>query len=1306
MVDNQRAHPRYAVAVDVAVTLRDGQTVFCSIKDFSIGGLFLGGHAVVDTLGGAINTGVVIKVEFDTPEGPYQFDGEIVRFTDTGAGVRFTHRNIAALKHLQDLSAKQGESVGEHGGVMLRQPNPAVAEACGRIIHAFALIEEYLKRLSEDIFDASSKAANNDEQSSLFHAFKELKRIEGGIYEQFMTMMEKQLALYTTTDFENAYRTHDHKSRDAGLSLIDKDEFDNWLSITSLITSIESRYDQELYEVEKRLDSISVNPVNRENNPAAPYAMGHIFFDAIDEMFDDSFVNQLVYESYQKIFRIHFPELLAQLNALFKDESILDDLEQEYQLVKGEDVGIEDEEEDESATSTTASSRSGTSSPNVARGAPRAPGSQPVAPTTPTGSTQSEPSLSASEQIRLKRGAGSYGSLRELLTSARDVSRRGGGASSALAPAVAGIPGESFSASDVMQGLSQLPPESGLQGLREEGIDIADYLTNHLRKDNPDGQNMVIAAPEYEAIGMMEQLLGTMQFDRLMNKIVKDWLHKLEVPLLKAMVNEPDMLSRDNSPAQQLIDRLDNLGEIVPESPPEESEEIRAKVDKLIGRVTDEVETNADVIPETVIELDKIHKEELQSYTKNLEGAVEAGKKEHKVYKARRFVLTEINKLIGGRKVPEIVLELLDAGWKNLLLSTYMREGHESTVFKTYLGIIDQLHKLLLITKSYNDTETKTALKTYEWIERMLSISAHDKKRAVGVSAQLKGLLQRDGVPPRAEIKIKKVPMLDVDTFSGVLDDGKFKPDEIDENEWQRWIVKGKNLTVDDAGIFTNDKGDTTRVSLAWIDGSHSYFIFVDQSGKKKLGFSIGELALRLYDQSLEMLDGGGMPIIERVSQTIIEDTHEKVIQYAQTDELTGLLSRRAFVLEIERVLRRAKRDKSTHILCYLDLDRFNVINNTCGHDAGDRLLQEVTSIFKAECDKGTIISHLNGDEFGFIFENCHRVAGLEKAKKIQQALRNFYFKCDENEFSITASIGAVEISKDSESQRELLSSVDSACFAAKEAGRDRIQLSHVDNKILKARQSAMEWVGRIKSLFDKDLVRLRCQKIAPLHPESGLRAHYEVLLVVKDEAGNPVSLEEFISAAELYNRITDIDQWVVGSVLDWLEDNQSKISHIDGLSVNISGNSMSDKLFMDNLYDRLTSGNFDPRFITFEVTETSAIDDIDYAIFFINKLKTTGCRFSLDDFGTGLSSYAYLRKLPVDYLKIDGVFVKNIDTSEDDMAVVHSISEIGHVMGKKIIAEFVSNEAVLKKISETDIEFGQGYAIEKPITLDQLLKK
>ncbi|MDH3355033.1 MAG: EAL domain-containing protein, partial [Chromatiales bacterium] len=196
-----------------------------------------------------------------------------------------------------------------------------------------------------------------------------------------------------------------------------------------------------------------------------------------------------------------------------------------------------------------------------------------------------------------------------------------------------------------------------------------------------------------------------------------------------------------------------------------------------------------------------------------------------------------------------------------------------------------------------------------------------------------------------------------------------------------------------------------------------------------------------------------------------------------------------------------------------------------------------------------------------------------------------------------------------------------------------------------------------------------------------------------------------FIAAAELYNRITDIDQWVVGSVFDWLEENQTKIRDIDGLSINISGNSMSDKLFMDYLYDRLTSGNFNPHFITFEVTETSAIDDIDYAIFFINKLKTTGCRFSLDDFGTGLSSYAYLRKLPVDYLKIDGVFVKNIDTNEDDMAVVCSISEIAHVMGKKVIAEFVANEQVLEKLQGTDIEFGQGYAIEKPITLDQLLR-
>ncbi|MDH3355621.1 MAG: DUF1631 family protein, partial [Chromatiales bacterium] len=775
------------------------------------------------------------------------------------------------------------------------------------------------------------------------------------------------------------------------------------------------------------------------------------------------------------------------------------------------------------------------------------------------------PDLTASEQIRQRRGPGSYGSLRDLLTSAREVSSRGRASSPARAPTDEVIaPGQSFSSQDMMQGLAQITSDQGLDELREEGVDVAEYLTEQIRKQNPSSQNKVIGHTEREALGMMEQLLGTMQFDQLMNNIVKSWLQKLEVPLLKAMVNEPELLSRDDSPVQKLFDRLDSIGEIVPESPPEASKEVRAKVDKIIGRISNEVETNADVIPDAVIELDKIHREELQSFNKNRKDAVEAGKKEHKVYEARRVVLTELNKLIGGREMPEVVLELLDAGWKNLLLSTFMREGRESTVFKTYLGFIEQLHKLLSITKSYNDTEAKSALKTYEWIERMLSISAHDKKKAATVSDQLKGLLQKEGTPPREKLKKKKVPLLDANSFSGVLDDAKFKPAKLDDAQWQSWLIKAKNIALKDAGIYKDGKEDPFRVSLAWVDDDHTHFVFVDQSGKRSLNLTIGEVALRLYDQSLEILDGGGMPMTERVSQTLIQDVHGKVLQYAQTDELTGLLSRRAFVQEIERVLMRSKREKSTHILCYLDIDRFNVINNTCGHDAGDQLLQEVTSIFKAEADDKTTVAHLNGDEFGFIFEDCHRVAGLEKAKKIQQALRNFYFKCDDNEFSITASIGAVEISKDSTSQRELLSAVDSACFAAKEAGRDRIQLSHADNKILNARRNAMEWVGRIKSLFDKDLVRLRCQKIAPLDQKSNLKAHYEVLLVVKDEAGNPVSLEEFIAAAELYNRITDIDQWVVGSVFDWLEENQTKIRDIDGLSINISGNSMSDKLFMD----------------------------------------------------------------------------------------------------------------------------------------------
>ncbi|NOR51543.1 MAG: DUF1631 family protein [Gammaproteobacteria bacterium] len=1412
MVDNQRAYPRYAVAVDIAVTVNGGETAFCSIKDFCIGGIYFDGCSIIDSPSGKAQLGTTLKIEFDAPNGTFQFDGEIVRITSAGVGVRFTHRNIAALKYLQELSAEQGALAGEDGGVMLRQPNSDVADACSRIIYTFVawLIEEYLKRLSENIFDASSTAANNEDQGTLFHAFKELKRFEGDIHDHFMEMMEQQLSLYTAAEFKNAYKIHEADGGGGGLSLVDKGEFDNWLSITALISSMETRYHQEFFEIEKRLDSISVNPVNRENNPAAPFAIGHIFFDAIDGKFEESLVNEIVYQSYEKIFRVHYPELISQLNSLFKSESILEDLEQEYEVVKlGEDGEPVEElepeepeelepEEDEleipaaPQQSVAPSSRQPVSSPSSPRGAfsapsspsggaasqPRQPASYfsgnsgdiaapqyqpgggasqqrqpapyfdgdsgeiaapqyqpegaasqlrqpgpffngnsgeiaaPIAQSVGRSSTQSAQFGSSeqggqsrfeSEQFNLRGGGGSYGSLRDLLTSARvargrTIARGGAGVTGATTS------GQRFSSQDVMQELSRFAPAGGLEGLREEGVDVAEYLTSQLQQKSPENRDMVLASSEGEALGMMGQFLGTMQFDRLMNRIVKQWLQRLEIPLLKAMVNDPELLGQDDSPAQQLFEHLDNLGEIVPEMPPEASRDVRAKVDKLIERVTDEVETNTNVIPETVAAIGEIHQHELKGYNKNRERAIELGKKEYEVIEARQVVLTELNKLIGGREVPEVLLELLDAGWKNLLLSTYMREGSDSTVFKTYIGIIEQLKRLLSITNVYNDTEAKTGQKTHEWIDRMLSISAQDKDKSKAVTKQLKELLDKEGAESRAAVKMKRVPVLTAETFSGMADDGQYKPAKLSDEEWQRWLVKGQNISLKDAAIYKDEEGATSKVSLAWIDDDHTHFIFIDRSGTKQLSLSIGELAKRLYNQSLEIFDGGALPVVERTSQVIMEDTHEKIVNYAKTDELTGLLGRREFILEIERVLLQAKREKTVHVLCYLDLDRFTVINSTCGHEAGDQLLKDVAEIFTSTCEGNVIISHLNGDEFGFIFEDCSRVAGLQKAKKIQQALRNFIFECDDNEFSITASIGAVEISKDSESQSKLLSAVDSACFAAKDAGRDRIQLSHTDNKALKARQNAMAWVGQIKSYFDKGLVQLKCQKIEPLNPESGLKPHYEVLLRVNDASGEPVALEEFIAAAEFYNRITDIDQWVAGTALDWVEENQGKVSHIDGLSINISGNSMSDKLFMDYLYDRLTSGHFDPRFINFEVTETSAIDDLDYAIFFINKLKTTGCHFSLDDFGTGLSSYAYLRKLPVDYLKIDGVFVKNIDTNEDDLAVVRSITEIGHIMGKKIIAEFIANENVLAKIKETSVEFGQGYAIEKPIDLDQLL--
>jgi len=400
-------------------------------------------------------------------------------------------------------------------------------------------------------------------------------------------------------------------------------------------------------------------------------------------------------------------------------------------------------------------------------------------------------------------------------------------------------------------------------------------------------------------------------------------------------------------------------------------------------------------------------------------------------------------------------------------------------------------------------------------------------------------------------------------------------------------------------------------------------------------------------------------------------------------------------------LLESARQENKAHALCYIDLDQFKIVNDTCGHVAGDELLRQLTALLQARVRERDTLARLGGDEFGILLGNCRLDKAEEIAEEFCRTVKEFRFVWQEKSFEIGASIGLVAIEADSSSTADLLSAADSACYVAKDKGRNRVYVYQPDDEELVARHGEMQWVSRINQALEENRFELFYQPIVPLQ-NTKEQMHVEVLLRMRDEDGKLIFPMAFIPAAERFDLMPAIDRWVVRNVFSFCE-----ASGRDGITyaVNLSGASLSDVGLMGYLREQFATYDVRPCSISFEITETAAISNLSEAIYFISELKMLGCSFSLDDFGSGLSSFAYLKNLPVDYLKIDGGFIRTIVDNPIDRAMVESINHIGHVMEIKTIAEFVENDEIYKCVKDLGIDYAQGYHISKPQPLTDLFK-
>lgn len=423
----------------------------------------------------------------------------------------------------------------------------------------------------------------------------------------------------------------------------------------------------------------------------------------------------------------------------------------------------------------------------------------------------------------------------------------------------------------------------------------------------------------------------------------------------------------------------------------------------------------------------------------------------------------------------------------------------------------------------------------------------------------------------------------------------------------------------------------------------------------------------------------------------------------ASHDVLTGLANRREFERKLEQLIYGARNHNEHHALCYLDLDQFKIVNDTCGHVAGDELLRQLGIIFTQKLRKQDTLARLGGDEFGILLESCNIDEAKIIAEHIRKVLNEFRFLWKEQTFEIGASIGVVAISSETDSMVNLLSTADAACYVAKEKGRNRIHIYQPGDQELAQRHGEMQWVSRITKAMEDNRFVLYAQPIKEIEPSNESGLILEILLRLNDEEGKLISPSDFFSSAERYAVTPTIDRWVVSKSFETLS--HAPQGSIRRVAINLSGHTLSDDEFLDFLIKQFDNNTVEPEQICFEITETAAIANLSYASRFMSIMSELGCRFALDDFGSGLSSFRYLKTLPVDILKIDGAFVKDMVDDPIDRAMVEAINQIGHVMGLKTVAEFVENQEILDLLRVIGVDFAQGYGIAKPIMLESLLE-
>lgn len=776
--------------------------------------------------------------------------------------------------------------------------------------------------------------------------------------------------------------------------------------------------------------------------------------------------------------------------------------------------------------------------------------------------------------------------------------------------------------------------------------------------------------------GVVAELFQHIEQETTIARNVKPALRRLMVPVVQASMLDPAAFADSTHPVRATLDKLMRLSDFS-ESPNHALEE---RVQQLIDGIVADYSGDSSVFIRCDQELEQLLAVQQRAYSNNADRVRQYIRGRDVLEQARQHVARELYELL-GRRAPQVLLDWLDIGWRELLVHELIRQGEESFEWLDDLAVLRQLNGWLQADTDawgYSASRVERAFETepvLELLRKRMESFLPGQFRHTPVLKQLQAQLVGD---QPVELVNLPAPIATPPTL-------RHSPAQ------QRWRERVQQLTAGD-WLVTRDG---QYLQLVWANSLTDHYILVDRQGREADSLTSDELidkfaSGRLGVATPETHDGG---VIQKHLEDIVGNLYRDIAHARSHDELTGLLNRRSFETAIAQAL--ASREKNAFI--YGHIDQFGLLNARLGHVAGDAYLKQIAELLAAQLPATATLARIGGADFAVALSESDEPRAGQLAERLRAVTEAKVFEWEGHSHAATMSIGIVLMSERHD-VINLFRDLQSACATAKDSGRNCVHT--YSDEIDGVHTGLMAIAGRVDDIIERGELSLRAQQIAPARGLHDQLPHYEVLLVMENE----VTLLDFITAAERYNRMTKVDRWVLKRVFSKLAQHPDFWTYASGVSINLSGSSLNDDKLLHFIETLFEDYPVPPERIRFEITETAAVANLTKTADLVRYLQRLGCTFAIDDFGTGFSSYEYLKRLPVDFVKIDGGFVKEIERSPSDLAMVKSINEIAHLLGRKTIAEYVETVSIRECLAELGVDYVQGYGVEHPRPLNECL--